>query len=210
MRVFRGLDITCERRSTRYVGNYIYMTSCYDEFVNIAIASTQQYTAMCVLGKTKERQTYSFVILLLVRTVCCSIFAINGCVSVFFLLEIPYLYIILVAGFLRQKVPFYPPISMLSTPLLPPPWPNRRHAGFHEAQGDDQLSFREGTAQPPFPRGACAEALPKRRGALHFLQALRSDLSCPGARCGKPSAFPGCRGWGRHMIGVVILPFWLP
>ena len=47
------------------------------------------------------------------------------------------------------------------------------------AEGDAQLSAREGPAQPALPRRACAAPLSQRRGALHRLQAVRGDL--PGA-----------------------------
>ena len=50
---------------------------------------------------------------------------------------------------------------------------------FLRAEGDDQLSLREGAGQPALPRRACAAPLSERRGALHRLQALRGDL--PGA-----------------------------
>ena len=50
---------------------------------------------------------------------------------------------------------------------------------FLRAQGDAQLSLREGPAQPALPRRACAAPLSQRRGTLHRLQAVRGDL--PGA-----------------------------
>ena len=56
----------------------------------------------------------------------------------------------------------------------------RAHPQVHvQAQGDGELSLREGTAQPALPRRACAAPLSQRRGTLHRLQALRGDL--PGA-----------------------------
>ena len=48
-----------------------------------------------------------------------------------------------------------------------------------QAEGDAELSLREGPAVAPLPRRACAAALSQRRGALHRLQAVRGDL--PGA-----------------------------
>ena len=48
-----------------------------------------------------------------------------------------------------------------------------------QAEGDVELSVREGVALAPLSRGACAAALSQRRGALHRLQAVRGDL--PGA-----------------------------
>ena len=48
-----------------------------------------------------------------------------------------------------------------------------------QAEGDVELSVREGVALAPLSRRACAAALSERRGALHRLQAMRGDL--PGA-----------------------------
>src|SRR5680860_1721620 len=48
-----------------------------------------------------------------------------------------------------------------------------------QAEGDVELSVREGVALTPLSRRACAAALSERRGALHRLQAMRGDL--PGA-----------------------------
>ena len=48
-----------------------------------------------------------------------------------------------------------------------------------QAEGDVELSVREGVALTPLSRRACAAALSERRGALHRLQAVRGDL--PGA-----------------------------
>lgn len=52
--------------------------------------------------------------------------------------------------------------------------------GVLQAQGDDQLPVREGAAQPSIPRRARPEEVPQRRGALHFVQAVRSHLPGPG------------------------------
>ena len=54
-----------------------------------------------------------------------------------------------------------------------------RHALFLRAQGDAELSVREGPDLPALPRRARAAPLSQRRGALHRLQAVRGDL--PGA-----------------------------
>ena len=45
-----------------------------------------------------------------------------------------------------------------------------------QAQGDHQLSLREGTDLAPLSRRACAAALSEWGGALHRLQAVRGDL----------------------------------
>ena len=51
-----------------------------------------------------------------------------------------------------------------------------RHAVLLQAEGDHQLSLRDDAPQPALPGRACPAPLPQRGGALHRLQALRSDL----------------------------------
>src|SRR4029079_11862102 len=49
-----------------------------------------------------------------------------------------------------------------------------------QAEGDAELSLREGVAFAPLSRRACAAALSERGGALHRLQVVRGDLSGAG------------------------------
>src|SRR4030081_3732575 len=48
-----------------------------------------------------------------------------------------------------------------------------------QAEGDAELSVREGADLAPISRRACAAELSERGGALHRLQAVRSDLPGP-------------------------------
>src|SRR4029077_13676126 len=47
-----------------------------------------------------------------------------------------------------------------------------------QAEGDVELSVREGVALAPLSWRASAAALSERTGALHRLQAMRGDLPC--------------------------------
>src|SRR4029077_6238287 len=49
-----------------------------------------------------------------------------------------------------------------------------------QAEGDVELSVREGVALAPLSWRACAAALSERTGALHCLQAKRGHLPCGG------------------------------
>ena len=78
------------------------------------------------------------------------------------------------------------------------------HALFLQAEGDTELSLREGAAVAALPRRACAAPLSQRRGALHRLQALRGDL--PGAghhHRGRAARNDGTRRTTRYDIDMV-------
>ena len=51
---------------------------------------------------------------------------------------------------------------------------------FLQAEGDPELSLRDGPSRAPLPRRACPAPLSQRGRALHRLQALRGDLPGPG------------------------------
>jgi len=55
-----------------------------------------------------------------------------------------------------------------------------RHFFSVPTAGDHQLPIRERPFKPSLSWRACAAPVPERRGALHRVQALRSDLPCAG------------------------------
>jgi NADH-quinone oxidoreductase subunit I len=75
---------------------------------------------------------------------------------------------------------------------------------FFKPKATVNYPVREGPAQPAFPWGTCAAPLSQRRGTLHRLQAVRSDL--PGAghhHRGRPARNDGTRRTVRYDIDMV-------
>ena len=92
--------------------------------------------------------------------------------------------------------------ALLLTEFLSAFWLAMKY--FVRAEGDHQLSLRAGPDLAAFPRRACASALSQRRGALHRLQAVRSDLPGSGHHHrGRPRRNDGTRRTTRYDIDMV-------